>query len=484
MNQTRLFRSSTFRLALIYMALFGASILILLGFIYWSTVAYMGRQTDAIIEAEIEALAERYRVGGLAGLTDLIAERLSRKPAGSSIYLVANGLFEPMIGNLDRWPSAPPTPDGWLVFQLEDETPGQAGVREARARVFRLQGGFHLLVGRDMHERDEAQGLIMRALVWGLAITVVLALVGGSMMSRSMVRRLEAINAASREIMQGDLSRRIPAKGTGDDFDRLTDNLNSMLDRIELLMDDVRRVSDSIAHDLRTPLSRLRHRLELLNMPGANGERMRESVEQAVAEADRLLTTFNALLRIARIESEGRRAGFTDLDFSALLRDVVELYEPLAEDKQQRFNTRLRDGVQIHGDRDLLFQAIANLVDNAIKYAPAGGAIELAMESDQGGTRVTVADDGPGISASAADKVFQRFFRQDASRSTPGSGLGLSLVAAVAKLHQAQIALHDNRPGLRVVLDFGNAATKELSPQSVAREPSGPARNRDRLQES
>lgn len=456
MNQTRLFGSSTFRLALIYMALFGASVLMLLGFIYWSTVAFMGRQTDAIIDAEIEGLAERYRVSGISGLTDLIAERLSRKPAGSSVYLLADDSLQPMVGNLDRWPAAAPTTDGWLSFRLEDQA-SSGDVHKARARVFRLQGGFHLLVGRDMHDLEEAQGYIIRALIWGLAVTVVLALVGGSMMSRSMVRRLETINEASREIMQGDLSRRIPTKGSGDDFDQLTDNLNSMLDRIELLMEDVRRVSDNIAHDLRTPLSRLRQHLEMLKMQNPSGEQQRESVEQALAEADGLLGTFNALLRIARIESAAQRAGFAEVDLAALVRDVAELYEPLAEEKQQRFTTNVQDAVHIDGDRDLLFQAVANLVDNAIKYTPAGGQIELTLQTHGEGARIIVADDGPGIPAEARNQVLQRFFRLDTSRTTPGSGLGLSLVAAVAKLHRAQLLLTDNGPGLRVVLDFGNA---------------------------
>lgn len=439
------------------MALFSVSVLVLLGFIYWATVTVMGRQSDAIIEAEIEGLAERYRVRGLSGLTDLIAERLSRKPSGSSIYLLADGLFEPLVGNLDRWPGTSPTPEGWLVFRLESQASG-GDIHKARARVFRLQGGFHLLVGRDMHDLEQAQRHIMRALIWGLAITLVLALIGGAMMSRSVMRRLELINETSREIMAGDLSRRIPAKGTGDDFDQLTDNLNKMLDRIELLMEDVRRVSDNIAHDLRTPLSRLRQHLELLKLPGTDGDQLRESVEQTLTEADGLLATFNALLRIARLESEGCRAGFRDVDLGALVGDVAELYEPLAEDKQQQLLTTVKANAQVHGDRDLLFQATANLVDNAIKYTPARGRIELSSQSDADGARVIISDNGPGIPEAARNKVFQRFFRLDTSRATPGSGLGLSLVAVVAKLHHVKVSLEDNQPGLRVILDFGHAA--------------------------
>ena len=288
-------------------------------------------------------------------------------------------------------------------------------------------------------------------------MTVVLALAGGVMMSRSMMRRLEVINETSREIMAGDLSRRIPTQGTGDDFDQLTDNLNNMLDRIELLMEDVRRVSDNIAHDLRTPLSRLRQRLELMKLPGADKEQLREQVEQTLGEADALLATFNALLRIARLESEDRRAGFSEVDLAALVADVAELYEPLAEDKQQQLLTTVKARVRVHGDRDLLFQALANLVDNAIKYTPAGGSIELSCEAGAAGARITISDNGPGIPQDARTRVFQRFFRLDTSRATAGSGLGLSLVAVVAKLHQAKVSLEDNRPGLRVVLDFAHA---------------------------
>jgi signal transduction histidine kinase len=291
----------------------------------------------------------------------------------------------------------------------------------------------------------------------------ILALAGGLMMTRSMMRRIETISATSREIMTGDLSRRIPTKGTGDDFDRLTDNLNSMLDRIETLMEDVRRVSDNIAHDLRTPLARLRTRLEFLRMQKADSEQLRETVEQVVSEADGLLSTFNALLRIARIESGSGRAGFTDVNLASMMRDVVELYEPLAEEKHQHLRMQLTGDLRACGDRDLLFQAIANIIDNAIKYTPTGGTIEVLTDTNSNGGQITVADSGPGIPVQAREKVFERFFRLDASRTTPGSGLGLSLVAAVAKLHDIKVLLKDNRPGLRVILVFTTTASSELS---------------------
>ncbi|MEA3292517.1 MAG: HAMP domain-containing sensor histidine kinase, partial [Pseudomonadota bacterium] len=266
--------------------------------------------------------------------------------------------------------------------------------------------------------------------------------------------QIESINTTSREIMSGDLSRRIPTRGSGDDFDLLAGNLNAMLDRIQALMEDVRRVSDNIAHDLRTPLARLRNRLELLKTDADADSPDSQAVEQAVAEADGLLATFNALLRIARIEAEQRREAFEQVALDTVVQDVAEFYEPLAEDKAQRLLLDLQPGIRLQGDRDLLFQALANLLDNAIKYTPRGGRIEISLQSSEIGVRLIVADNGPGIPVEAREKVLQRFFRMEESRTTPGNGLGLSLVAAVAKLHGITIRLEDNRPGLRVVWEL------------------------------
>mgnify|MGYP001817400043 FL=1 len=445
-----LIHSSTLRLALIYMVLFGTSVLILLGFIYWSTVAFMVNQTDETIEAEIAGLAGRYELTGLAGLTSLITERLSRKPTGSSIYLLTTDTLVPLVGNLDRWPNVQEDAEGWLNFRLEQAGNDGADIHRGRARAFRLSGGFRLLVGRDVHELEKTRGLIIRTLVWGVVITLVLAGAGGTMMSRSMVRRIETINQTSREIMNGELSRRIPTRGRGDDFDVLAGNLNNMLDRIESLMEDVRRVSDNIAHDLRTPLARLRNRLELMSLQIDAGGEGRDLVEQAVAEADQLLSTFNSLMRIARAESAARREAFVDVDMEALVRDVVELYEPLAESRNQQLSMQLDPGAHTAGDRNLLFQAVANFLDNAIKYTPTGGRIRIQLDAEG----LVIADSGPGIPAESREQVLKRFFRLEQSRSTPGNGLGLSLCAAVVKLHGMSLVLEDNRPGLRAVIRF------------------------------
>jgi len=285
-------------------------------------------------------------------------------------------------------------------------------------------------------------------------ITLVLGGIGGVLISRRVMKHLEAINTTSREIINGDLSRRIPLQHSGDEFDTLADNLNAMLDRIEELMEGVRRVSDSIAHDLRTPLARLRNRLELLQAEQEKSGQDPAQTEQAISEADGLLKTFNALLRIARIETRQHREAFTDVDMRTLLRDVVELYEPLAEEKEQSLSLQLETEMHMQGDRDLLFQAMANLLDNAIKYTPAHGEIKISLDEQADTGRITIADNGPGIPENERQQVFQRFYRLEKSRTTPGSGLGLSLVEAVAKIHGMKLKLENNHPGVRILCEF------------------------------
>lgn len=454
---THLLRSSSFRLAALYAGMFGASVLILLAFIYWSTAGYLARQTDATIESEIKGLAEQYRQRGVSGVAAVLRERIANDKDGVTVYLLTSPDLSRLVGNLNRWPSQQPDTQGWVEFQLSYRADENRRPRLARARVFRLRGGLRLLVGRNIRELEETKALLVSALSWGLGVMLLLGLVGGGLMSWSMLRRIESINQTSREIMTGDLSRRIPTKGTGDDFDQLADSLNIMLDRIQMLMEGIRQVSDNIAHDLRTPLTRLRGRLEHLrdgSEMGA-GERAGEGralLEDAVGDADALLATFSALLRIAEIESGGRRAGFKLVVLDELVNDVAEFYEPLAQEKGQQFNVMAEDGLTLHGDRDLLFQALANALDNAVKYTPADGVVSIALVRCPGGAEITVSDSGPGIPADDHDRVFGRFFRLEPDRGSPGNGLGLSLVRAVAGLHDAEIRLDDNEPGLRMVL--------------------------------
>jgi signal transduction histidine kinase len=451
----RLLRSSPFRLAIAYVALFGSSALVLMAFIYWSTAGYMLRQADETIEAEIAGLAERYRSAGLSGLTSLIEDRLSRQPSGSSLYLVTDSNRQPLVGNLSGWPRVQPDEDGWLNFRLDtrDDEP----IHWARTRSFRLQSGFFLLAGRDMYELQAIRSMIVRTMTWGLVLVIFLALVGGVLVSRGRIRRVAVINEAIGNVVAGDLTRRIPLDPTGDDIEQLVENLNGMLDELEKLVDGVRRVSDNIAHDLRTPLARLKHRLESLQQQEESEEK-REVVEKAVAEADSLLDTFNALLRIARIESGQRRQGFSTVCLSTLIDDVAELYAPLLEEAGLELKIEQGTALKVGGDRDLLFQALANLVDNTLKHVPRGGRVSLVARRQGEGILLAVGDNGPGIPVTERDRALERFYRLDSSRSTLGAGLGLSLVAAVAELHQTSLELLDNGPGLRVEILFAARA--------------------------
>jgi signal transduction histidine kinase len=439
------------------MILFAGSVLVLLGFIYWSTVGFMARQTDATIEAEITGLAEQYRVGGLGKLINVLQERVERDPDSSSVYLLASPAFKPLAGNIDAWPNVETGSDGWLTFEFKDARAG-GRIFQARARPFILTGGLHLLVGRDTRELRATQELIIRALVWGMALTLALAMAGSLIMSRSMLRRIERINLASREIMDGDLRRRIETTGSNDEFDQLAVSLNAMLDEIERLMDGIRHVTDNIAHDLRTPLTRLRNRLEQLQADLDPDSPNAAHVEQSIADADQLLATFGALLRIARIEAGGVKTNFETVDIAALLQDAAELYDAVAEEKQIEIDLQLESKPQLQGDRDLLFQAVINLLDNAIKYSPQGGQILMQLGERDRRPVLTIADNGPGIPAVEREKVLQRFYRMDQSRSEHGSGLGLSLVAAVARMHNARLVFGNNHPGLLVEFSFHNSS--------------------------
>ncbi|MDI9243974.1 HAMP domain-containing sensor histidine kinase [Marinobacter sp. CHS3-4] len=451
-------RTSSFQLALLYMVVFATSVFLLLAFIYWRTAGFMTAQTDETIEAEIAGLAEQYRGSGINGLISIIRERVARDPNAKSIYLLTTDDFLKLAGNIETWPEGSRSESGWINFTLNDSVGWSGPERLARARIFEVQGGLRLLVGRDVDELTNLKRLIEGAINWGMGITLALALLGGFLMSRSTTRRIEVINNTSRRIMNGHLSLRIPTRGTDDDFDQLAENLNQMLDRIVYLMEGIRHVSDSIAHDLRTPLTRLRNQLESTLMSVDNDE-ARDQAAKAVAEADQLLSTFNALLRIARLETRGNSADMKPVSLGELVADACELYEAVAEDKEQNFEHSVDSEVSIEGDRDLLFQMVSNLIDNAIKYTPEHGQIRVEVRKEGNDAVFEVGDSGIGIPDDEKDQVFQRFYRVGKSRSMPGNGLGLSLVSAVAEIHQGTIRLSDHHenaeyPGLKVTISM------------------------------
>lgn len=455
MKAKPLLQSSSFRLVLIYLLLFAGSALALLGFIYLSTVTFTASQMDTTIQSDITGLSEQYRLRGVNGLVASINDRLQQDPDSSSVYLLTAPDLRPVAGNLSSLPPEKVNSNNWMTFQFYDERSGRAF--HARARLFMLEEGFSLLVGRDTSVLNDIQQLLQRAMLWGLLIILGLGLFGGIIMSRSMTRRIELINQNSREIIAGNLSKRIPLSKQGsDDIDQLASNLNHMLDEIEHLMLGIQQVSNNIAHDLRTPLTRIRNQLERLQLKFDNNSFYRDSVQECIDDADQLLKTFAALLRIARIEAGGHQTNVETVNLNQLVNDAFELYEALAEDKQVELSIKQEQDLQIdiEGDRDLLFQALANLIDNAIKYTPSAGKITLSIEQSDHYTHLIVADSGPGIAVEEYDKVSQRFYRLETSRNTSGSGLGLSLVKAVALLHHGQLLFADNNPGLIATLHF------------------------------
>ena len=457
LSGARLLRSSIFRLALIYLCLFSASVLVLGGVIYWITIGSLTRQIDATIDAEIVGLAEQFDQRGLLGLIRAIQRRSDPELEQRGLYLLTDRNYAPLAGNLSRWPDVAPAADGWVTFPLGGHSGEGGGIDFGRARVFDLGGWYHLLVGHDIRERLFVSQMIRESMAIGVAIVIVLSLIGGYLMSRTLRRQIDAINRTSREIMAGDLARRVPIAGSGDEFDQLAGNLNAMLDKIERLLAGVKQVSDNIAHDLRSPLTRLRSRLELTLLQEAGSDNYRQAIERTIAEADQLLQTFNALLDIAQVEAGAARREFEPIDLAALLDDVVELYEPAAEQRGLSFQAHAQGPVELPGDRELLFQALANLVDNALKFTPAGGEVAVSLSFDQERVRLCVSDSGPGIPPESRERVRERFYRLEASRSTPGSGLGLSLVAAVVELHGGHLELGDNEPGLTACLNLPRA---------------------------
>jgi len=415
----------------------------------------MERQTEETIEAELTGLREQYRDLGIFGLERIIAQRAAEEKHLASIYLLIDKRGVPIAGNLPAWPTDVETVSNRFRFSLD--LPGSSGPRRFLGRSVELDQGF-LLVARDIEDKLRTQTLLVNAIALGSGLMLVFGVIGGFVMSRWMLTRIESINRATGQIMAGDLGRRIAVDGSGDEFDELATNLNAMLERIERLLAGMREVTDNIAHDLRTPLTRLRSRLEVALMKDIDPSRTRQLLEETASDAEGLIATFNALMNIARAEAGEQRASWELVDLGELVQDIFDLYEPLAEERDIGLALENAAGITVAGNRQMLAQALANLTDNAIKYTPEGGHVTLAAaqtrEQARRIARITVSDDGPGIPPEMRQKALERFVRLEPERHTPGNGLGLSLVSAVAKLHDARLELADNEPGLRVSLVF------------------------------
>jgi len=449
----RLFRTLAFRIVFVYVAIFAISAAALIAFTYWNTKRALDAETDQTIEAEIAGLSEQYQRLGLAGLVDVINGRSVH--SGQSLYLLIGPRGRPLAGNLDAWPPIRKSDSGFVEFDYERRVGANPERHRASGKTFRLMGGFQLLVGRDVHERYETERLFTTTLPWTLVLMLTFGLAGGVAMSRNLLKRLDSINATSREIMAGDLSRRIPMTQAKDEFDTLAHNLNRMLDRIERLMKGMREVTDSVAHDLRSPLNRVRNRLEGTLKRLASGGDEAAEIEAAVADTDRLIATFDSLLLIAEAEAGVARSAMSHVDLSAVAKDIWELYAPAAEENGITLDLVPSEPMEINGNWNLLSQALANLVDNAIKYTPKGGQVTISVSDSPDGPKLCVSDTGPGIPVEDRSRVVERFVRLEASRNSPGTGLGLSLVAAVARLHEARLELADNAPGLKAGICFG-----------------------------
>ena len=439
-----MFRSLSLRLAAIYTVAFAVSVVVLCAITVLTTRATLKQQFDSRINAEALSLGQEFRQEGLTGVVEAVGER-DRTP-GALEYGLQTPTGKALAGRL----SAALTPLGWseLAGRLPDGQP-----ESLRVLTFALPQGYRLVVGDDDERADALERAVLEGFAWAFAGVVVLGIAGGYGLSYGMHRRLAAMTGAAEAIIDGDLDRRIPVRGSDDDLDRLSVTFNRMLDRIGTLMDSLRQVSNDIAHDLRTPLTRLRQRLEASRtlMPL---EARAEAVEGALSDVDAILDTFAALLRIAQIEGGVRRAAFRPLDLAAIARTVVEAFAPSAEDAGQSLTLQASGERMIDGDPELLTQMLANLVENALRHAGAQAHVVVQVAADGGQALVSVADDGPGVPEAERARIFDRFYRLERSRSTPGSGLGLALVAAVARLHDANLGLADARPGLEVRILF------------------------------
>jgi signal transduction histidine kinase len=457
----KLFRTTTFKLTLVYLTVFALFAAFLLGYFALNTRRLITEQITDTVNAEITGLSEQYRVGGIRRLVVVVDAR-ARRP-GSSLYLVTTFAGEALAGNVTSLPPGTLDNPGWTenrYRRLDEADPADHPEHHALARVFQLPGGFRLLVGRDLDERERLYNIVLSAGRWSIAIVIVLGLAGGLFVTRRVLRRVDAMTETTRTIIHGDLGGRLPMAGSGDELDRLAENLNVMLERIEALMRGLKEVSDNIAHDLKTPLTRLRNRAEQALRSATSENEYRAVLENTIEESDGLIRTFNALLMIARAESGQARDDMSEFDAAEIAHDVGELYEPLAEEKGIVLKVEAEAPVPLRGNRELISQALANLVDNAIKYteprneqlngAPAQIVVRALGEGDR--ILLTVSDSGPGIPEADRGRVVERFVRLEQSRSKLGSGLGLSLASAVARLHGGELTLADNQPGLKSVI--------------------------------
>ena len=451
---------------MVYAVLFAMSALALVLFLWWATAGLLDRQVEAAIRADAQGLSEQWQEGGVPALQSTIEDRLAENADDDAIYLLVDARQHPLAGNLTTWP--PPVAQTDTAYELMVARAGVSSM--ARVERFDLPDGSRLLIGRDVETRAPLRALLTSALLWSLVLLALLGSVGGLVMQRLFRRMIASVSDTAAAIAQGDLRRRVRVSGRGDEFDGLAETINEMLDRIARLMDGVREVSNSIAHDLRTPIARARTRLEDAAVHAATTEELQAAVGRAISDLDSVAAVFEALLRIAEIEAGTRRSAFADLDLTPLLGDLAELYTAPAEEAGKTLVFEAAPSLPVHGDRDLIGQAVVNLLDNAVKFSPPGSTVRLMATHTGNEVAIVVQDGGPGIPPADRARATERFFRGETARQTPGSGLGLALVEAVAHLHAGTLVLSDATPGLRAMLTLpARAVATALTAPAVSR---------------
>ncbi|RVT99643.1 HAMP domain-containing protein [Rhodovarius crocodyli] len=439
--------------------MFLVAAVVLVSVMWWATAGALDRQLVAAIRADAVALTERWREGGQLALQDAIQERIALDISNETIYLLLSESGERLAGNMEAWPDEANSDESFLRIRIMHD-----GIPTDARLLRRDLPGMRMLVGRDESERLQLRLTLTEGVAWSLGASLIVALLGASIIRRIIDRRLEPTFRTALGIAGGDLTRRVPLTGQGDEFDRLGESMNTMLDRIESLMQGVKGVSDAIAHDLRTPIARARAKLEESLIAARDADDLRAAMEQGIQDLDGISRIFQALLRITEVEAGARRAAFAPFDLVETLRDVADFYDAAAEMREQRLETDLPDTLPMVGDRDLMMQATANLLDNAVKFTPPGGVLRLSARREEDGVlEVIVSDSGPGLSLQDRARAGVRFFRAEPSRATPGYGLGLSLVRAVAQLHGGVVRLEDAIPGasppglsVRIIVRSGN----------------------------
>ena len=458
-----LWRTTTVRLTAIFIAIFGFFAIVLLALIAYQSTIQLQREQFRSVEREIGQIRLLASQSGVRAVAFAV-QRLADRP-GPGIYYLGDPTGTMIAGNVTDFPPLILAEPGRyeLIYERgreiyggpENEIPSQG---TAIVESLELSNGLRLVIGRDVGERRGFNAIILRTFFAGTVGIILFSVVAGGLTVRYVLRRIDGINETSNKIMSGNLSERVPVTGRNDEFDAVATSLNAMLERIERLMAGLKEVTDNVAHDLKTPLTRLRNKAEAALREGANPETQRDALETTIAESEQLIRTFNALLLIARAEAGTSTGAFSDIDLSEVVADVAELYTPVAEDAGMVLETTIEAGIRFDANRELIGQALVNLVENAIKYGRAdkdgGGSILLAARRDAGGITIEVVDRGPGIPEGERTRVFDRFARLDVSRTEPGAGLGLALVAAIVRLHGGSIRFEDNQPGAKAVIVF------------------------------